>query len=214
LSGPYGDGGIDIFGNFEGYLILVQCKNYTDAKVSVDDIRKFEGVMSRAETSKFNILLTNVSSMKPDIINYFFKKLNNAFDYSEEHIIDEIICDSSQVESVVSNKSSLRARSFVWKYFKKKKNGSFAKCNFCHPKKLIKCADGSTSSLRRHLTIHKGKVPELINKELNISVVDLLKNQQSINNCPHEPFDLKTFKTLVKRWIVKHNYPFNIIEDE
>ncbi|CAG8803085.1 10140_t:CDS:1, partial [Dentiscutata erythropus] len=117
LSGPYSDGGIDIFGNFKGYLILVQCKNYSDAKVSVDDIRKFEGVMSRypnhttieiyitfdtdgysrnttirAETSKFNILLTNVSSMKPDIINYVFEKLNNAFDNSEERIIDEIIC--------------------------------------------------------------------------------------------------------------------------
>ncbi|CAG8843612.1 25229_t:CDS:1, partial [Racocetra persica] len=109
--------GIDIFGNFKGYLILVQCKNYTDAKVSVDDIRKFEGVISRypnhttigiyiifdtdgynrnatirAETSKFNILLTNISSMKPDIINYVFEKLNNTFDDSEECIIDEIIC--------------------------------------------------------------------------------------------------------------------------
>ncbi|CAG8656587.1 1831_t:CDS:2, partial [Racocetra persica] len=116
LSGPYGDGGIDIFGNFKRYLILVQCKNYTDAKVSVDNIRKFEGVISRypnrtigiyitfdtdrysrnatirAEISKFNILLTNVSSMKPDIINYVFKKLNNAFDDTEECIIDEIIC--------------------------------------------------------------------------------------------------------------------------
>ncbi|CAG8794366.1 36832_t:CDS:1, partial [Racocetra persica] len=100
LSGSDGDGGIDIFGNFEGYLILVQCKNYTDAKVSVDDIRKSEEVISRypnrttigiyvtfntdrysrnainrAETSEFNILLTNVSSMKLDIINYVIKKL-------------------------------------------------------------------------------------------------------------------------------------------
>ncbi|RIB29409.1 hypothetical protein C2G38_2056824 [Gigaspora rosea] len=117
LSGPDGDGGIDIFGNFEGYLILVQCKNYTDAKVSVDDIRKFEGVMSRypnrttigiyvtfdtdgysrnavhrAETSKFNILLKNVSSMEQDINNYVFEQLDNGFDDSEELIIDEMIC--------------------------------------------------------------------------------------------------------------------------
>ncbi|CAG8611400.1 98_t:CDS:2 [Racocetra persica] len=105
LLDPDGDGGIDIFRNFEGYLILVQCKNYTDAKVGVDDIRKFEGMMSRypnrttigiyvifntneysrrAETSELNILLTNVSSMKLDIINYVIEKLGNAFDDSEE----------------------------------------------------------------------------------------------------------------------------------
>ncbi|CAG8849407.1 13802_t:CDS:1, partial [Gigaspora margarita] len=35
--------------------------------------------------------------------------------------------DSSQAESVIGNRSSLRPRSFVWKYFKKKKNSSFTK---------------------------------------------------------------------------------------
>ncbi|CAG8782743.1 16770_t:CDS:2, partial [Racocetra persica] len=88
-----------------------------DAKVSVDDIGKFKVVMSRypnhttieiyvifntnrysrnainrAETSEFNILLTNISSMKLDIINYIVEKLDNTFDDSEERIIDEIIC--------------------------------------------------------------------------------------------------------------------------
>ncbi|CAG8719822.1 17170_t:CDS:1, partial [Cetraspora pellucida] len=95
LLGPDSNRGIDIFGNFEGYLILVQYKNYTDVKVSVDDIKKFKEVMlrypnhttieifvifntnrysrnaiNRAETSELNILLTNVSSIKLDIINY------------------------------------------------------------------------------------------------------------------------------------------------
>ncbi|CAG8832925.1 34351_t:CDS:1, partial [Gigaspora margarita] len=87
LSGPDGNGGIDIFGNFEGYLILIQYKNYTDAKVSIDEIRAFERMMSRypknttigiymifvtdrysrlaierAESSKLSLLLTNVSN--------------------------------------------------------------------------------------------------------------------------------------------------------
>ncbi|CAG8789798.1 3400_t:CDS:1, partial [Gigaspora rosea] len=35
--------------------------------------------------------------------------------------------DSSQAESVVGNRSSLCPKSFVWKYFKKKKNSPFAK---------------------------------------------------------------------------------------
>ncbi|RIB11488.1 hypothetical protein C2G38_2250131 [Gigaspora rosea] len=102
LSGPDGNGEIDIIANFEGCLILVQCKNYTDAKVNADDIRKFEGVISRypnhttigiyvtfatdrysrnainrAEASEFNILLTNVSRMTQDIINYVIEKLDN-----------------------------------------------------------------------------------------------------------------------------------------
>ncbi|CAG8572046.1 10967_t:CDS:2 [Cetraspora pellucida] len=73
LSGSNDDGGIDIFGNFgnfEGYLILVQYKNYTDAKIVLMILENSKNTINRAETSEFNILLTNVSSMKLDIINY------------------------------------------------------------------------------------------------------------------------------------------------
>ncbi|CAG8643908.1 12185_t:CDS:1, partial [Dentiscutata heterogama] len=118
LSGPYGDRGIDIFGNYFGYLILVQCKNY-DEKVDVSDIRKFEDVLSRylkctmleifatlavdgytkvaierAETSKFNLLLTNLLNIQQDILDYVSKRLGNFSADSkdpEERIIDEII---------------------------------------------------------------------------------------------------------------------------
>ncbi|CAG8794985.1 8444_t:CDS:1, partial [Racocetra fulgida] len=47
------------------------------------------------------------------------------------------------------------------KSFKKEKEGPYTKCDLCNPKKLIKCENSSTSSLRKHLAIHKGKVPEL-----------------------------------------------------
>ncbi|CAG8710365.1 22087_t:CDS:2, partial [Gigaspora margarita] len=115
LSGPDSDREIDIFGNFEGYLIFIQCKNYTDAKVSIDEIRAFERMMSRypknttigiyiifvtdgysrlaierAESSKLNLLLTNVSNMHQDILNYMFKKLDKN-SKEENHIIEEII---------------------------------------------------------------------------------------------------------------------------
>ncbi|CAG8583149.1 6598_t:CDS:2 [Funneliformis mosseae] len=43
-----GDGGVDLMGNFKGYLLLIQCKNYSEStKVGVDLIYKLEGVMSK-----------------------------------------------------------------------------------------------------------------------------------------------------------------------
>ncbi|CAG8834497.1 9220_t:CDS:1, partial [Gigaspora margarita] len=131
LSGPYGDGGIDIFGNYYGYLILVQCKNY-DEKVDVSDIRKFEGVLSRypkrttlgifvtlvvdgytkvaierAGTSKFNLLLTNLSNIQQDILDYVSETLGNfSADYKdpEERIIDEIISKIDQKIHAINEK--------------------------------------------------------------------------------------------------------------
>ncbi|CAG8805146.1 11569_t:CDS:1, partial [Dentiscutata erythropus] len=116
-----GDGGIDIFGNHEGYLILVQCKNYTTAKVSVDEIRAFEGMMlrypknttigiyvtsvmdgysrlaiERAESSKLNLLLTNMSNMHQDILNYFSKKLYNDSE-EENYIIEGIVYKTEEI---------------------------------------------------------------------------------------------------------------------
>jgi len=41
-----GDDGIDIFGIYENRILLIQCKNY-NAKVKVEEINKFEGVLSR-----------------------------------------------------------------------------------------------------------------------------------------------------------------------
>ncbi|CAG8847498.1 2948_t:CDS:2, partial [Gigaspora margarita] len=99
LSEFGGDGGIDIFGNYKGYLILVQYKCYTTAKVCVDEIRAFERMMSRypknstigiyvtfvmdgysrlaierAESSKLYLLLTNMSNMRQDILNFDHKR--------------------------------------------------------------------------------------------------------------------------------------------
>ncbi|CAG8852251.1 3117_t:CDS:2, partial [Gigaspora margarita] len=41
-----GDGGIDMFGNHNHYLLLFQCKDFNN-KVEVDYIRDFESVISR-----------------------------------------------------------------------------------------------------------------------------------------------------------------------
>ncbi|CAG8853058.1 20554_t:CDS:1, partial [Gigaspora margarita] len=85
------------------------------AKVSIDEIRAFEGMMSRysknttigiyvifvmdgysrlaierAKLSKLNLLLTNVSNMCQDILNYISKKLDKDSE-EENHIIEEII---------------------------------------------------------------------------------------------------------------------------
>ncbi|CAG8475751.1 4641_t:CDS:2, partial [Diversispora eburnea] len=46
-----GDNGVDIFGPYRGHILLVQCKNYT-AKIGKDDIRAFEGVLSRGDSEE------------------------------------------------------------------------------------------------------------------------------------------------------------------
>ncbi|CAG8807332.1 5119_t:CDS:2 [Cetraspora pellucida] len=73
----------------------------------------------------------------------------------------------------------------------------------------------STLSLRKHFTKHIEKVPELDKekKKPNVSVIDMLQNQQTVNNRPSEPFDLNIFKDLIKCWIVKRNRLFSIVED-
>ncbi|CAG8442097.1 8046_t:CDS:2 [Ambispora leptoticha] len=114
LSG--GDGGVDIFGNHDEYLILVQCKNYTTAKVGVGEIDAFEGVMSRyprnttigifissakdgysrpaiarGELSKYNMLLTNMLDMCQDIPGYLSRKLKDDSVAEKSRKIEEII---------------------------------------------------------------------------------------------------------------------------
>ncbi|CAG8494235.1 2812_t:CDS:2 [Rhizophagus irregularis] len=44
--GSYGDNGIDIFAPLKEHILLVQCKNYTTAKVGINEIREFEGANS------------------------------------------------------------------------------------------------------------------------------------------------------------------------
>ena len=94
-----GDGDVNIFGSYKGYTLLVQCKNYSTAKVSANKINVFEEVMSRhekskvleifvisiqngyslhaidkAESSNHNLLLTNILDMHYDIPRYLLKK--------------------------------------------------------------------------------------------------------------------------------------------
>jgi len=42
-----GDGGVDLMGNFAGYLLLIQCKSSTTLNVKPEDIRGLEGVLSK-----------------------------------------------------------------------------------------------------------------------------------------------------------------------
>ncbi|CAG8775221.1 8288_t:CDS:2, partial [Gigaspora margarita] len=85
-----GDGGIDMFGNYNHYLLLFQCKDLNN-KVEVDYIRDFESVISRfdkqttiriyitsakdvyssgaigrAESSEYHLLLTNIHDLCQD----------------------------------------------------------------------------------------------------------------------------------------------------
>ena len=95
-------------GNFSGYLLLIQCKNYSaSTKVSVDQIYKLEGVMSKypaktvgifvvpfynsytrraiekAQNSKYKIILTDTLKLYNEINN-----LDN--DYEDENDYDYV----------------------------------------------------------------------------------------------------------------------------
>ncbi|CAG8741787.1 202_t:CDS:2, partial [Funneliformis caledonium] len=87
-----GDGGVDLFGNYEGFLILVQCKNRR-RNIGPEILRDLEGVLSRyhndttigilvvpfkenytagtirrARTSRYNIILTDVRDLYLDLV--------------------------------------------------------------------------------------------------------------------------------------------------
>ncbi|CAG8537355.1 26287_t:CDS:2, partial [Dentiscutata erythropus] len=114
-----GDGGIDMLGNYNHYLLLFQCKDLTN-KVEVDYIRDFEsvisrfnkqttigiyvtsakdgyssGAMGRAKSSEYHLLLTNIHDLCQDIPEYLSKVLkdNSVREkiYRIEEKIDEII---------------------------------------------------------------------------------------------------------------------------
>lgn len=88
---------MDIVGNQKRCLVIVQCKNYTNKKVDVCEIRAFESVLSRypentlgifvtslrdgyssqaiyrKETSEYNILLTNIYDLRQDLPEFLPK---------------------------------------------------------------------------------------------------------------------------------------------
>ncbi|CAG8848790.1 36454_t:CDS:1, partial [Gigaspora margarita] len=55
--------------------------------------------IERAESSKLNLLLTNVSNMRRDILNYMPKKLDKDSE-EENHIIEEIIFKAEEVRAM------------------------------------------------------------------------------------------------------------------
>ncbi|CAG8692309.1 6781_t:CDS:1, partial [Gigaspora rosea] len=125
----------------------------------------------------FEGLYTNYSYIEDPFID-----INNPPEINDSYV-DSCTDDNGIEVNKTSESSQIRTRSFVWNYFKKEKGTSYARCDLCKPKKiLIKCIDGSTSSLRKQLaTKHVGKVPELDKekKKLNVTVIDMLRNQQS-----------------------------------
>ncbi|CAI2185765.1 15747_t:CDS:2, partial [Funneliformis geosporum] len=88
-----GDGGIDIFGGLGGNTIVIQCKAYKK-KIGVKFVRELEGVLTRyhkdtigvlvapsknkfttrseerAETSGYNIILTDKTNICSDLIKF------------------------------------------------------------------------------------------------------------------------------------------------
>ncbi|CAG8769916.1 33549_t:CDS:2, partial [Racocetra persica] len=96
--------------------------------------------------------------------------------YEPELQLDESeVSESSQVQKSNSS-NSIHTRSFVWKYFKKKrrKPAIFEICN-----QKLAYQYGMTSNLKSHLNSHKTKVPKLkkLNVKEDISVVDMLNNK-------------------------------------
>ncbi|CAI2176148.1 6649_t:CDS:2 [Funneliformis geosporum] len=119
VSQSKGDGHIDIFGNYNHYLLLIQCKNYTN-KIEVDYICAFESVIARfdkdktigiyvisvkdgytkgsikrANSSECYLLLMNIWDLDQDIPKYLSKisKDNSVEEklYNIEKRINEII---------------------------------------------------------------------------------------------------------------------------
>ncbi|CAG8826883.1 33647_t:CDS:1, partial [Racocetra persica] len=113
------DSGMDMFSNHSHYLLLFQCKDFTN-KVEVDYIRDFEsvvlrfdkqttigiyvisakdgyssGAIGRAESSEYHLLLTNIHDLCQDIPEYLSKVLKdnsvNEKIYRIEEKVDEII---------------------------------------------------------------------------------------------------------------------------
>ncbi|CAG8725517.1 9633_t:CDS:2, partial [Dentiscutata erythropus] len=107
-------------------------------------------------------------------------------------------------------------RSFVWKYFLKKESKSRLVVEYMFCNKSLKVReDRSTSSFRKHLASqHKNKVPELKTSNISqgITVLDMLNNNNVNRN--YEPFDSKILTDLIKKWVIKYNWSFHIIEDE
>ncbi|CAG8682614.1 24663_t:CDS:2 [Cetraspora pellucida] len=93
-------------------------------------------------------------------------------------------------------------------------------CKFCNKNLKIQ-EDESMSSFRKHLnTKHRNKVPELKksnddnnNKVQCVLVLDMLNNKANEKH-NHELFDPKKFTDLVKKWVIKHNWSFHIVEDD
>jgi hypothetical protein len=56
-------------------------------------------------------------------------------------------------------------------------------------------------------------VPELDNnnKKRSTSVLDMLKNNQQVSQ--HEEFDQEKLSNMIKQWIIMHNRPFYLVED-
>ena len=109
------NGDVDIFGSYKDYTLLVQCKNYSMAKVGASEIDAFERVMSRhekskllgifvisiqngyslhiidkAESSNHNLLLTNILDMHYDIPRYLLKKSDDTMIKEIKEIKEEI----------------------------------------------------------------------------------------------------------------------------
>ena len=85
------------------------------------------------------------------------------------------------MSNTYSPTNGLYCRSFVWNYFKKK--GSKAKCDFCGTELVYQ--DGTTSNLKKHLKIHKSRVPELTNeskvKQGGVTIIEMLNNKASVS---------------------------------
>ncbi|CAG8756097.1 32869_t:CDS:2 [Gigaspora margarita] len=88
--------------------------------------------------------------------------------------------ESNPIQSKGSSSKTTPTRSFMWNYFKKK--GNKAKCDFCGTELVYQ--DGTISNLKKHLKIHRSRVPELNESKVKkggITVIEILNNKASVS---------------------------------
>ncbi|CAJ0747939.1 10168_t:CDS:2 [Entrophospora sp. SA101] len=106
LLGPR-DSGIDIFGNYNHYLLLIQCKDFTN-KIDVDYIRAFESIVARFD--KDNTIRVYVILAKDGYAKGSVERVNSPERYLLFTNIWNLDRDISEYLSKISKDNSVEGK--------------------------------------------------------------------------------------------------------
>ncbi|CAH1760484.1 13840_t:CDS:2 [Entrophospora sp. SA101] len=102
-----GDSGIDIFGNYNHYLLLIQCKDFTN-KIDVDYIRAFESIVARFD--KDNTIRVYVILAKDGYAKGSVERVNSPERYLLFTNIWNLDRDISEYLSKISKDNSVEGK--------------------------------------------------------------------------------------------------------